>query len=278
MIKFGLAMSTPFSALHNRNKKRNNNKMKSRVVRPVIENIIHSSKHKHRHLLLCDTREMMRANPVNDGVCLYGMRVYGKHCMHKKNNDEYCPNTAFTDYMYCDKHLAKDLNLEVRESEHLKSMGVDGLGLYAKKTLSRLVFAAGDAIDTYRGELMNLERRRSRYQDMEDECTEYYSVSMSGTNTVIDGLCAPCAVSYSNEACDIVKLYKQTSDFTEFEKMYRRTYPKCENADMYNYGRGEYPILTATKDIYDGDEILWKYGEEYWACTRMKSAIMGPKQ
>ena len=242
-------------------------------VEPIIENVILCSKNKSKHLAECRTVSLLRKNPMPGLKCLYGIRVYGKHCMHKHSDGAYCSKIAFTDYMYCDKHMKKDLGLEVKESRHLERMGIDGLGLYAIKNPGVLAFSADDVIDTYRGEIMTSRRRLERYGDGESLGTEMYSANMPGSVNIIDCLCAPCAASYSNEACNIATLVRQSSSASQFVKLYEKDVPKCTNAELVSYGDNEFPVLVATKDIFDGDEILWKYGSDYWSTQHFLDSL-----
>jgi SET domain-containing protein len=231
-----------------------------RIVMPVLDDVLYPLSAKSDHLAICKEPKYARTNPLFGGTQLVGFRVYGLHCMHKHRNGYYCKRVAFNDYMYCDHHLKSDIGLSISRSAKLSGRG---LGLYAEKE-----FHKGDQIDMYRGEIMTPEKRLYRYENPDDQSTERYTVEVLGSDNTVDALCAPCAASYSNDACNILELMKKSRTESEFELLYEAERPEGENAISYGPSKRHAPILTATRHIMPGDEILWKYGAPYWSNQR----------
>jgi hypothetical protein len=104
------------------------------------------------------------------------------------------------------------------------------------------VFQTGDVIGEYKGEILTEAEAKVRYDENKrsrlEEFQAPYAVRVETTGQVIDALCQRNFVAYVNDA--------------------RGTGMK-RNTRYTKDG-----FLEATKDIYQGEELLTSYGSEYW--------------
>jgi hypothetical protein len=131
------------------------------------------------------------------------------------------------------------------------------LGLFAcnSKKPGEVVFRKRDPIVPYIGEKKtfdDIERVYNR-EGNEDATVPYGEVTEvpGGDDIVIDGACFRGVASLANDAIpgSVCEGGRQG---------------QCRTNSYFFSGDGNYPILVASRNIRDGDEIFVSYGEEYW--------------
>ncbi len=180
---------------------------------------------------------------------LIGLRVCMKRCTIPS-----CPMVSKKDYRYCEKHLATEKHLAIAPSSH-------GMGLFAdagkNDDLTTVVFKKGDVIDEYLGEVFSKSEFSRRYPEWQ---TGIYAVQAPG-GMYIDALCAPTAASYANDPVNVARLKGRAN----FRANYERSNPTTLNSRLGNMLVPHRGIkLIATRNIRQGEEIMCKYGADYW--------------
>ncbi len=197
-----------------------------------------------------------RLNPVT------GKPKECKRCTAKNKRGARCKNKSCFDLNYCWVHLRALKKLQIGPS---RLPGV-GKGLFAqttKKVLTPaqllklnttpygqradikaqfLVFDRGDIIGKYVGEAMTKPELDKRYAHdvgggVDADFTAPYGVETEN-GRIFDSLCHRNFVSYANDP--------RGSNLQENAKL-------LDNLQ-----------LKATRRIWKGEEILWKYGADYW--------------
>lgn len=151
-------------------------------------------------------------------------------------------------FPYCWQHAEQILNVRVQKSHWLP----DGHhGLYASRPGARgckiKVFSKNDVIVEYLGEHINHDELSKRYDSVE---------IVNGRKNIVEGF-AEYTLQYAKDA------------FVDAQRL--RGY-----AAYINDPSGHIPLdkkpnakfdglnVVATKNIYNGDEILVSYGKQYW--------------
>jgi len=188
-----------------------------------------------------------------------------KRCIFTKANGERCKLRTCFEINYCWIHLQKTFDVRIAPSKIQVDGHSIGLGLFARSTkpippnvrrritsrtttpddkLKYRVFKAKQKIGKYTGEVITQDKLNARYDYKNNtgqiqEQVAPYAVTNSH-HQIIDALCRRNFLAYANDA--------RASGLNYNAKMSKRNM-----------------ILQAQKDIYQGDEILWNYGEDYWA-------------
>ena len=137
----------------------------------------------------------------------------------------------------------KDLQLEIKESQHLSSMGFTGLGLYTTAAIQK-----GQKICQYNGEEISYKEMKNRY----GKWTAPYVYRRMPWQTQIDGAGERCCAAYANDG---VWKYNRKEDRFEKAKI-----SKCNASFPIGCKRW----MIAQRDIASGEEILIDYGKQYW--------------
>ena len=207
----------------------------------------------------------------------YQCQLVSKRCPHRsKTTRQRCTRTSTLPYEYCWQHLRSACNLNASRQTLLKQSNGRRFkfrGLFAYRTKAemrqrerqwstfkskkqkklpqkkygRLVFKKGDLIARYIGERMTQEALNTRYPG--SECTAPYAMTgmrvggKANSKNVADAACKRGVAAFAN---------KPTAGLRP-------------NAKLSDYIRSKKLILTlkATRDIYEGEEILCSYGTGY---------------
>ena len=235
------------------------------------------------------------------GIDLTAPRICGTQCVAvSESTGRRCRRRTCVDYRYCSQHLAREKHLMVGKSKRLHELGVNGLGLYAYnpelgklkkdahgfpvKEMALRVFRKMPpsvkrdkmmdyVIGDYGGEVLTTHEKNARYEDPDDMETAAYAEG--GTNFVLDGLSAASAVSYSNESLDVARLMRDSSDQRDFKSRYQAAGARDRASKVQTKQINHMIRMLPTKDIYQGEEILWHYGPGYWGTEGMKRVITG---
>jgi len=187
-----------------------------------------------------------------------------RRCIGHKRNGQRCKLRTCYDWNYCWLHLQKLFHVRIAEST-IKIQGRSiGLGLFARTNRSLptallgrlrtnrgrseekrqyLVFKKNDVIGHYFGENLTKAQldQRYDYQDNQGEMKEQvapYAVT-SEDGTIMDALCKRNFMAYANDPLN--SHLRANSIMNENTK-----------------------ILRASRNIWEGEEIVWKYGADYW--------------
>jgi len=216
-------------------------------------------------------------HPINKNNNIFQCKVndsgttYCTQCQFITSKHTRCKLRSCLDFEYCWLHLRKKYHIKVAPSKIKVNGKSIGLGLFAKtdKPLSNrmrehidsrmitpqdkklyLVFKSGDIIGKYEGEQVDAKELSRRYDYVDDngqlvEQTAPYAVvgnRRGKKNTMItDALCLKNYVSFANDARNSEYAYNATL-----------------TPGLY---------LKATRNIWQGDEILWNYQRSYWDGT-----------
>lgn len=153
--------------------------------------------------------------------------------------------SSLHDYRYCEEHLCQVESLKIANSN------IHGLGLFACdweefkkegiKLTDKVVFAAGQKITKFHGEILSRQELAYRYPASKVGCSVATYTYAVCDDFNIDQLFVRTASAYANDNLNIKTL-------DEWEV----------NAEP----RGI--TLVASRDIMHGEEITWHYGEDYW--------------
>lgn len=182
-------------------------------------------------------------------------RLYKLQCMCYKNGTrELCPRTSYNSAGMCWQHLKTKWNLTIKQTK----IEYDGKrlrmrGLFAcdpKKSDSDIIFKIGDVICPYIGIVYNENELNSRYPD--NKTAPYVqkieiTTNQGKCNLYIDASCLRGIGSLSNHKVDGNAIMCSAAD--------NLIYPSHDNGIM--------PWLQAIKDIRNGDEICFDYGDDY---------------
>lgn len=206
----------------------------------------------HVTLLRPDTKEVVTECVVND--C--GPRCC--RCTYMINGVRRCRLSSCYEENYCWIHLKKVRKVRIAPSRIVVRGQSIGLGLFAltqhplpRPLLTRLrarrgtreekekylVFRNRQVIGRYSGEHLSKAELDAKYDMGGTEYTAPYALTLSD-GSVLDSLCKRNYVAYANDA--------RGSRFTNNAEV-------LPNLD-----------LVATRSIWQGEEILWDYGREYW--------------
>ena len=248
------------------------------------------------------TKKQWRTSPRRvAGVDLTAPRICGERCVTVSDRTgQRCRRRTCVDYRYCAQHLALEKHLMVGKSKRLHDLGVNGLGLYAynpefgklRKDAHGFPIRDGEhrvfkkmpanvkrnkmleyAIGDYGGEVLTAQEKNDRYEDPDDMETAAYAEG--GTNFILDGLSAASAVSYSNESLDVARLMRESADRRDFGQRYQAAAARDRLWKVQTRQVDKMIRMFPMKDIYQGDEILWHYGPNYWGTEGMKRVITG---
>ena len=207
-------------------------------------------------------------NPEHQRKSLFQCVINGngkkcKQCKFIKKNAERCKLKTCTDE-FCWIHLQKKFRVRVAESRIRINGHSIGLGLFARtnkpldaRILDRLhshkaseedktkylVFKKGELIGKYIGEHLSKKRLDDRY-DYKDtqgtlhEQTAPYAFTVG--HKIYDGLCKRNFMVYANDPTG--------TGLKPNMKPSRKS-----------------PNMMALRDIWQGEELLWEYGETYWS-------------
>jgi hypothetical protein len=218
-------------------------------------------------------------------------RICGRRCVATtKTTGHRCRRRTCQDYRYCTAHLASKKHLFIGKSKRLYNLKLDGLGLYAFNpefgpltkdkhgfpVMARgVVFKKNAEIGDYGGEKMTRKQFDDRYDDPNHYETAAYAEEGESQNYILDGLSAASTVSYANESLDIGDLMSHSRTYSGFQKKYEKAAKHDGRVNAYTAERGDTVRMVAGKHIYQGEEILWHYGPEYWGTRGMKTAVTG---
>jgi hypothetical protein len=174
-----------------------------------------------------------------------------------------CRIKNFRDKDYCHIHLKKKFDVAIGKSNIYINGHSIGLGLFArshrpvkdmdkikKKSTKEnrdkyLVFKNKDIIGKYEGEILTKKELDKRYDYKIKKGKKFEKVETTAPYTIerddgkfIDGACKRNFIAYANDP--------------------HGTKLKT-NAKLLN------DTLVATRNIWQGDEILWSYGKSYWS-------------
>jgi hypothetical protein len=192
------------------------------------------------HLFTCCVNSY--GNPKYCGPC--------RPCEAKTKAGHTCKLTACRDTHYCTRHLKVRYNVVVAKSRIPNA----GFGLFAStstyprgRTSRKLIFLSGTDILPYEGRLVDkrwvdqvydYNRKNAAGVVEKVSVTAPYAMARDSDGKIIDAACSRGAAGYANDSY---------------------LHPERNNAEFTPKG-----YVRATKDIYEGDEILVTYGEEYW--------------
>lgn len=207
----------------------------------------------HVSLLRPDTKEVVTQCVINN--C--GPRCC--QCTYMINGVRRCRLSSCYEENYCWIHLKKVRKVRIAPSRITIRGQSIGLGLFAltrhslpvalltrlranrgtrEEKEKYLIFRRWQVIGRYTGEHLTKTELDAKY-DVEDvEYTAPYALTLAD-GSVLDSLCKRNYVAYANDA--------RGSRFTNNATVRR-------NLD-----------LVATRNIWQGEEILWDYGDDYWA-------------
>lgn len=178
-------------------------------------------------------------------------------CMARMGNRRCTRKSCYT-IPYCWQHLKLIAHLRVgrttlKNPDTGRRFTFRGLFACDAKNPGGIVFRHKDIITPYVGEILNQDELDERYD--EDEVApyvEHINVGMVGDPSIyVDGACIRGVGALANDATG--------STCTTGHR-------KCHtNAEFFSVNNESYPVLRATKNIRDGDEIFVNYGPEYWA-------------
>lgn len=187
-----------------------------------------------------------------------------KPCTAHKANGQPCKLKSCYEWKYCWVHLLKFAKVRIAEST-IKIQGQSiGLGLFARTNrplavdlLARLrsnrgraeekkqylVFKKNEIIGNYQGEIVTKEQLDQRYDykdeqgQLHEQVAPYAITSEDGS--IMDALCKRNFVAYAND-------------------------PYNSNLQANSTMNENTRTLIASRNIWQGEEILWNYGAEYW--------------
>jgi hypothetical protein len=253
-----------------------------------------------RQLYVNKSSKYRRQSLCGNGT-LKSYRVCNSQCMAILKDCKICSNIACIDYRYCGKHLAILKHLIVAPSRALHSMGLEGLGLYAvnyNKDMTKdgigapkidkriIVFNKGDKIDEYVGERFDSQEdpdflvRYGKRGVRDDTISAAYGLEGEG-GYIWDAIAASCALSYSNDPTNIIKLYEKCKTPKEFNTRYEERVDKDKRENIYakesTKNSGGPSVFYAQKKLYHGDELVWSYGPDYWVADKLRKKLYGEK-
>ncbi len=185
-----------------------------------------------------------------------------------------CRRNTCLNSLYCFQHLITICNLRIFRSNHLESMGIDGLGLYAynrnKERTGEPIFKTNEIIGSgltndvslYGGEILTKEQLDARYDYIDKDnracvTTAPYAIKPDGTNIFLDAACKRGPLAYAND-----------------RRVLRGMNRVERNSMITPDGR-----LKALTNIFHNTEILIVYSSNYWNppdCEPRKGTRMQP--
>lgn len=200
-------------------------------------------------------------NPA-DGEQMFACRLNRgcQPCHALTRSGARCTLKSCNDMDYCWLHLRKEKRVQIGPSRLTNASGQSfGRGLFAmtkhvvlsasklaqfragggteKERADNLVFAKGQTIGLYKGDVITKKTLDKRYDDKGTEFTAPYAIDYPGDGKVTDALCQRNFVALANDP--------------------HGTNARA-NAKVVNNR------LKAIRNIWRGEEILWNYGTDYW--------------
>jgi hypothetical protein len=170
---------------------------------------------------------------INNGLHFVG-QLECDRCIGVNKNGSRCKRRVCIGTFYCFTHLQSEKHLKIKTS----NIEGAGKGLFAfSKTDDELLFRKDETIIKYVGELIHADELVHRYADK----TGSYALKIK-ENDYEDSALIRGVGSIANTAPHL-----------------------CDNNTRLAvcYRKPQYAMLKATKNIYNGDEILCDYGPYY---------------
>jgi hypothetical protein len=172
-------------------------------------------------------------------------RIWKARCAGVTADGKRCRKTTQRVHPYCLGCMANILHLAIADS----TLGPhSGLGLFAydpTKSDGEVVFRCGKVFAPYMGEVLSDHTLVLRYSTVRDLETE-------------TKVCCPYAIDFPAENhCLDGALYRGPGAFANDGG------PERNNAELFGCENGM-TGLQATRDIYQNEEILTSYGDDYW--------------
>jgi hypothetical protein len=169
-------------------------------------------------------------------------------CLANTKANRRCSRRSTVTIGYCFQHITSVADLTVdrtkmREKKTNKRYNFIGLFACMKgQNTRKIVFRKGDVIAPYLGEV--IDKKKLEYYYPGEETAPY--ALQDSKNRYIDAACARGIGSLSN-ACS------------------RRVNSNCATNAKFSLIRNRFPVVRATRDIKNGQEIFINYGRTYFA-------------
>jgi NAD-dependent SIR2 family protein deacetylase len=207
-----------------------------------------------------------------------------------------CHTLCYEDLRYCPEHLMQIKKLYIGPSrienagEGLYALAPGGIYRMAPRSIipevdmRLIVFKKDDVIDRIYGEELTDEQMIERYYDLLNLQNKSYveDIKRGRTHYFNDNLGASSAMSYANEAINVRALMDRAHvGMVEFIIMYQRQMraPAAQQLSPYTANveifADQPQFFVATRNIFQGEELLRNYGADYWASPAIKKMLTG---
>lgn len=192
----------------------------------------------------------------NRGTVLSSCEMLCQQCIGRTKVGARCTRRTCIGLPYCWQHLRSTKKLRIGDSDVLRSLGVDGKGLYAHDVTAgkenRPIFKKGERIASFEPADRVKVDQLSRWYDYNDySVTAPYALQLDKRRDVnSDNACQRSVASLAN-----APVGTQPRKTVNARISVTRTTPK----------EGQ---LIATKRIYHAEEILTNYSRAYWTGFR----------
>lgn len=185
-------------------------------------------------------------------------------CIHQTGARQCLRRSIYTIPM-CWQHLKSDYNVIVKQTTLTDANGdrLAGLGLFACNHRPvpgqvDLVFVRDQVIVPYVGKEYTRAQYDAKYPG---DAAGPYGVPIEN-NRVVDAGPMRGVAALANDC-----------------RVQNRNRGDCErnNARIDEAGAGNYPVLVATRNIFDGDEIFINYGASYWSGVPRAHRTVAPR-